>query len=74
MRNPDPHKQEIVKIQLKPPGKKETVLSPARDLDDQPLHNGVMELPIADIVLRVPNGTDPILLRQILQILKELSC
>lgn len=74
MRNPVPHKQEIVKIKLTPPDKKETVLSPAQVQNDQPLHNGVMELSIAGTVLRIPNGTDPFLLRQTLQILKELSC
>ena len=74
MRKPDPDKQEIVKIPLTPPGKKETVLSPAMNRDDQSLHNGVMELSIADTVLRIPNGTDPVLLRQTLQILKELPC
>ena len=75
MRNPVPHKQEIVKIQLAAPDKKETVLSPAKSQNDQSLlHNGVMELSIAGTVLRIPNGTDPFLLRQTLQILKELSC
>lgn len=74
MRNPVPHKQEIVKIQLAAPDKKETVLSPAKSQNDQSLlHNGVMELSIAGTVLRIPNGTDPFLLRQTLQILKELS-
>ena len=72
MRKPDPDKQEIVKIQLTPHGKKETVLSPAMNRDAQSLHNEVMELSIADTVLRIPNGTDPVLLRQTLQILKEL--
>lgn len=75
MRNPVPHKQEIVKIQLTAPDKKETVPSPAKSQNDQSLlHNGVMELSIAGTVLRIPNGTDPFLLRQTLQILKELSC
>ena len=73
--HPVPHKQEIVKIQLAAPDKKETVLSPAKSQNDQSLlHNGVMELSIAGTVLRIPNGTDPFLLRQTLQILKELSC
>ena len=74
MRAPVPHKQEIVKIQFAPPEKKETILSLAQDQADQSLHNGVMELSIAGTVLRIPNGTDPFLLRQTLQILKELSC
>ena len=72
MRKPVPHKQEIVKIQLAPPDKKETVFFPAQD--NQSLHNGVMELSIAGTVLRIPNGTDPFLLKQTIQILKELSC
>lgn len=63
-----------MKIQLTAPDKKETVLSPAQSQNDQSLHNGVMELSIAGTVLRIPNGTDPFLLRQTLQILKELSC
>ena len=33
-----------------------------------------MELSIAGTVLRIPNGTDPFLLKQTIQILKELSC
>ncbi|WP_337663984.1 hypothetical protein [Suilimivivens sp.] len=65
MRNPVPHKQEIVKIQL---------TAPAKSQNDQSLHNGVMELSIAGTVLQIPNGTDPSLLRQTLQIRKELSC
>jgi len=74
MRAQVPHKQEIVKIQLAPPEKKETGLSLSQNQADQSLHNGVMELSIAGTVLRIPNGTDPFLLRQTLQILKELSC
>lgn len=74
MRNPVPHKQEIVKIELAPPDRNETVLSTIQGQNDHSLHNGVMELSIAGTVLQIPNGTDPVLLKQTLQILKELLC
>ena len=45
-----------------------------QEQSNQSLHNGVMEISIAGTVLRIPNGTDPVLLRQTLLVLKELSC
>ncbi len=69
-----PHKQEIVKIELTPQSKDEMFLSNVQEQSNQSLHNGVMEISIAGTVLRIPNGTDPVLLRQTLLVLKELSC
>ena len=69
-----PHRQEIVKIEFPTPGTTGTMISSAQDEINQPVQNGVMELSIAGTVLRIPNGTDPTLLRQTMHILKELSC
>lgn len=69
-----PHRQEIVKIELTPPGTNETVISTAQDQGTLSMQGRVMELSIAGTVLQIPNGTDPVLLRQTLHILKELSC
>ena len=69
-----PHSQEIVKIELTPLGTNETVISAAQDQGTLSMQGLVMELSIAGTVLQIPNGTDPVLLRQTLHILKELSC
>ena len=69
-----PRRQEIVKIEFPTPGTTGTMISSAQDEINQPVQNGVMELSIAGTVLRIPNGTDPTLLRQTMHILKELSC
>lgn len=74
MRKPFPHKQEIVKIELMPPGTNETVFPAVSEPNTASLPSGVITLSLADTVLQIPNGTDPALLRQTLQILKELSC
>ena len=66
--------QEIVKIELTPLGTNETVISAAQDQGTLSMQGLVMELSIAGTVLQIPNGTDPVLLRQTLHILKELSC
>ncbi len=69
-----PHRQEIVKIEITPPGINESLISTVPDQNNLPIQNGIMELSIAGAVLQIPNGTDPVLLRQTLHILKELSC
>lgn len=74
MRGTVSHKQEIVKIELTPPDSNETAISTVRDPGVYSVQSGVMELSIAGAVLQIPNGTDPVLLRQTLHILKELSC
>lgn len=68
------HRQEIVKIELTPPGTNETAISATQDQGTLSMQGRVMELSIAGTVLQIPNGTDPVLLRQTLHILKELSC
>lgn len=68
------NKQEIVKIEFPTPGTTVTTMSSVQDEINHPVQNGVMELSIAGTVLRIPNGTDPTLLRQTMHILKELSC
>ena len=69
-----PHRQEIVKIEFPTPSTTGTMISSVQDEINQPVQNGVMELSISGAVLQIPNGTDPVLLRQTLHILKELSC
>jgi len=68
------HRQEIVKIELTGPGTRETAISTIPEQNNLPIQNGIMELSIAGTVLRIPNGTDPVLLGQTLHILKEFSC
>lgn len=67
-------RQEIVKIELTPPATNESVVSVAQNQGTLSMQDHVMELSIAGTVLQIPNGTDPVLLRQTLHILKELSC
>ena len=69
-----PRRQEIVKIELTPPATNESVVSVAQNQGTLSMQGHVMELSIAGTVLQIPNGTDPVLLRQTLHILKELSC
>lgn len=69
-----PRRQEIVKIELTPPATNESVVSVAQNQGTLSMQDRVMELSIAGTVLQIPNGTDPVLLRQTLHILKELSC
>ena len=74
-RHHPPRHQEVVKIELAPPDKAAGNVIPSLQEDrffQAP--DGVMELSISGTVLRIPNGTDPALLRQTLLILRELSC
>lgn len=68
------HRQGIVKIEFPAPSTNGTMISSVQDEINQPMQNGVMEFSISGAVLQIPNGTDPVLLRQTLHILKELSC
>lgn len=52
--------QEVVRIQMEQTG----VSQPAN----------MMELSVGNIQLRIPNGTDPMLLAQTIKILSELAC
>lgn len=52
--------QEVVKIQMKQ--------------TDVPQLANTMELSVGNIQLRIPNGTDPMLLAQTIKILSELTC
>ena len=68
-------RQEVVKIELTSPDKATGTLIPSfREPETCQMPDGTMELSIAGTVLRIPNGTDPILLRQTLLILRDLSC
>ncbi len=60
------HRQEIVKIKFPTPSTNGTMISSVQDEINQPVQNGVMELSISVAVLQIPNGTDPVLLRQTL--------
>lgn len=68
------HRQGIVKIEFPAPSTNGTMISSVQDEINQPMQNGVMEFSISGAVLQIPNGTNPVLLRQTLHILKELSC
>ena len=68
------HRQEIVKIELTSPATRETAIATIPEKNNLPIQNGIMEISIAGTVLRIPNGTDPVLLGQTIHILKELSC
>lgn len=69
------YRQEVVKIELSlPPKVTDDVIPSFRQIEPCRIPDSSMELSIAETVLRIPNGTDPVLLRQTLHILKELSC
>lgn len=61
-----PADQEVVKIEM-------NSLS-ASNAIDKSTDASVMELVIGNTGLRIPNGTDPMLLAKTIQILAELSC
>ena len=67
-------KQEVVKIELSSPITNEIPFSASGTQHCEPSRKDRMKLSIAGTVLEIPNGTDPVLLRQTLHILKELSC
>lgn len=70
-----PRHQEIVKIELTSPDKTAGNLIPSfQEPEPCRMPDTAMELSIAGTVLRIPNGTDPVLLRQTLLILRDLSC
>ena len=65
-----PRQQEVVKIELTSPDKTTGNLIPSfQEPEPCQVPDGTMELSIAGTVLRIPNGTDPVLLRQTLLIL-----
>lgn len=66
-------KQEIVKIELPNSIPNESAVFCADEYCGQS-YKDMMKLSIAGTVLEIPNGTDPVLLREMLHILKELSC
>lgn len=70
-----PHQQDVVKIELASPDKATGNLIPSfQGPGSCQVPDAAMELSIAGTVLRIPNGTDPVLLRQTLLILRDLSC
>ena len=60
--------QEVVKIQLDKPSVIESTT-----VDAAPQMNA-MELSVGDVCLRIPNGTDPLLLAQTIKVLLEYTC
>lgn len=60
--------QEIVKIELGRPEISQTVIPESNSFSN------TMELAVGSIRLRIPNGTDPILLAQALKVLTEFTC
>jgi transposase-like protein len=74
-RHSAPCRQEVVKVEL--PSHINGPASPRLTFQDTNLYPAaepVMELSVAGAILRIPNGTDPAMLRQTLLVLKELSC
>ncbi len=61
-----PADQEVVKIEMN--------LLSASNAIDKSTDASVMELVIGSTGLRIPNGTDPMLLAKTIRILAELSC
>lgn len=62
-----PHHQEVVKIEMD-----------SRSVTDftgtAPANSTVMELAVGNVKLRIPNGTDSLLLTQTIQIIAEYIC
>jgi transposase-like protein len=80
-RHRNPAKQEIVRIAFERPAEDETPELSASsesvvwDIPQSVATEAVaMELTIAGDILRIPNGTDPILLEHTIHLLKGLSC
>lgn len=70
-----PRRQEVVKIELTSPDNVTGKVIPSfQEPETCRVTDVAMELSIAGTVLRIPNGTDPVLLRQTLLILRDLSC
>jgi len=70
-----PRRQEIIKIELNSPDEMNRNLIPSfQEPEPCQVPDSSMELSIAGKILRIPNGTDPVLLRQTLLILRDLSC
>lgn len=73
-----PVKQEVVKIELTKPAAK--VLEPGSISEPIPYswptssEMPVLELVMTGTTIRIPNGTDPVLLEQTIRILRELRC
>lgn len=66
-------RQEVVRIELAPPEPDGQTLTEPRNVIS-PATDNAMQLSISGAVLQIPNGTDPILLRQTIHILRELPC
>ena len=70
-----PRRQEVVKIELSSPDKApKNVIPSFQEAESCRIMEEPMVLSMAGTILRIPNGTDPVLLRQTLHVLKELSC
>lgn len=67
-------RQEVVRIELTPPEPDGQTLSNIRNAISSETADTAMQLSVSGAVLQIPNGTDPILLRQTIRILRELSC
>lgn len=66
-------RHEVVRIELAPPEPDGQTLTEPRNVISSAADTA-MQLSISGAVLQIPNGTDPILLRQTTHILRELSC
>jgi transposase-like protein len=77
----NPEKQEIVRIAFEEPAKNKTTdlsTSSAEVVWEMPKSGDhglkAIELTLAGATLRIPNGTDPMLLEQTIRLLKGLLC
>lgn len=75
-----PAKQEVVKVDLPKPINTVKCTQPAADFSTNPAEPQyipaapAMEVAVAGAVLRIPNGTDPVLLEQVVRILRAAPC
>ncbi|MDD3064540.1 MAG: transposase [Massilibacteroides sp.] len=60
--------QEVVKIEVEKTGDPQMVLPETYAVSN------AMELSVGTVHLRIPNGTDPVLLSQTLKVLREFTC
>ena len=70
-----PQQQEVVKIELTSPDRATKKVIPSfQQPESCQMQESSMELSVSGTIRRIPNGTDSVLLRQTLLILRELSC
>lgn len=74
-----PSRQEVVKVEIAAPVSDPGLCAAARTVGSTPLEylpagEAVMEIILRGAAVRIPNGTDPVLLEHVLRMLGEPSC